>query len=128
MPELPSRLLTRERPRYTIGELVAVLFLSLQAVSVGYARFVPERFFCWGPFDFHARYVIEAEIGGEALTAAEIHGRYRFPQAGWDPSIYDVFSIIAQYESTYGARDGARVRVDYSINGHPPETWNWPPP
>jgi hypothetical protein len=115
-------------PARTVGELVGVLFLLLEVLSIGYARFVPERFFCWAPFDFHAQYVIEVDIGGDELTRAEIRRRYRFPPVGWDPSIHNVFSIIAQYESTDGAFDDARVRVDSSVNGHPREEWNWPPP
>jgi hypothetical protein len=111
------------------GEALGVLFLALQVTSIGYARLVPERFFCWAPFDIHTQYVVGVEVGGERLTSAAISQRYRYPSHGWEPrSIHNLFSIIAQYESAYGATDDARVVVDYSINGHPLERWTWPTP
>lgn len=117
----------RER-RLSAGEIVGILFLGLQAVSVAYAQTIPERFFCWAPYDIHTRYTIEVEIDGRTLSTREAQLRYRYSADGWEPrSIHNVFSMIAQYESTYGAPDGARVTVDYAINGRPPERWTWPP-
>ncbi len=111
------------------AEALGVLFLALQVASIGYARLVPERFFCWAPFDIHTHYVVEVEVGGERLTPEAIRQRYRYPSHGWEPrSIHNLFSIIAHYESEYGATDAARVVVAYSINGHPLERWTWPTP
>jgi len=111
------------------GEAVGILFLGLQVVSIGYARFVPERFFCWAPYDIHTHYTVEVEIDGRKLTEREVQLRYRYRSVGWEPrSIHNVFSMISQYESTYGSADDARVTVDYAINGRPRERWTWPAP
>jgi hypothetical protein len=67
------------------------------------------------------------EAHGSKLSPQEIQSRYRYRPQGWEPrSIHNLFSIIAQYESTYGSSDNARVTVDYAINGHPPQRWTWP--
>ena len=48
--------------------------------------------------------------------------------AGWEQrSIYNIFSIISQYEKTYGKNEDARVTIVYSINGHQEKVWNLKP-
>ncbi len=106
--------------RFTIG----IIFLLVQLSSVLYARFIPERFFCWAPYDEHTFYEISVEIHNHELTKNEIQNRYGFFAEGWEPrSIHNIFSMINQYESTYGKNEGATVRVLYAINGHEKELW-----
>ena len=113
--------------RLSIGEWLGVAFLALQVLSIAYHQTVPTRWFCWAPYDIHTRYTVHVEIDGRPLSLREAKLRYRYSSDGWEPrSIHNIFSMISQYESTYGAEDGARVTVDYSINGHPPEQWTWP--
>jgi hypothetical protein len=114
------------RPHW--GHVIGLLFLFIQLMSIGYARIIPERFFCWAPYDQHSRYRISVVLGDEELTNKQIKRRYRYRSAeAWESrSIHNLFSIIRQYESTYGKDDGALVKVTYSTNGHPREQWHWP--
>ncbi len=106
--------------RFTIG----VLFLLLQLMLVVYARFIPERFFCWAPYDEHSYYEISIEIDNQVLSKNEIQNRYGVYAQGWEPrSIHNILSIINQYESSYGKNDQAIVEVIYSINGHKKKLW-----
>ena len=90
--------------RKTIG----ILFIISQIVLIIYAKFVPERFFCWAPFDEHTYLDVDVEVNGEFLTKKQIEQRYRCKALGWEPrSINNIFSIIRQYESTYGKEDNA---------------------
>ncbi len=109
--------------------VVAVALLAFQIVMVGYARFVPSRYFCWAPMDSQNLYSITVVIGDRALSPAEIGARYRQPAEGgnWQ-AIQHVLDKVRQYEATYGLGDGARVTVVYTVNGGPEETWVWPPP
>ncbi|MBO6880782.1 hypothetical protein [Winogradskyella sp.] len=106
--------------RKTIG----ILFIISQIVLIIYAKFVPERFFCWAPFDEHTYLDIDVEVNGKLLTKKEIAKRYRYKSKGWEPrSINNVFSIIRQYESTYGKEDNASVKVKYATNGNEERIW-----
>ena len=108
------------KKRYLIG----VLFLFAQVISIVYARFTEERFFCWGPYDQHTYYEVTVKIDGMDLNKNEIEKRYRYKPMGWEPrSIHNVFSIIDQYESTYGQDQNAIVLVEYSTNGSEEKTW-----
>lgn len=107
--------------------IFGVLFLLVQVLSIIYARFVPERFFCWAPYDIHTEYVIHVRIDDQNLSKDEISKRYRYSSKGWDPrSIYNVISLVLQYETTYGKEEGAQVKIIYSINGKPAEVWEYP--
>ncbi len=109
------------------GSLIGLLFLALQLVSIGYARFIPERFFCWAPYDQHTHYRIDVVLVDGTMTAIDVRRRYRYASEAWEPrNIANVFSIIRQYESTYGKSDNARVTVIYSTNGRAEATWQWP--
>ena len=58
----------------------------------------------------------------------EAEKRYKYKMGGWEQrSIYNIFSIISQYEKTYGKNDEARVTIVYSINGHQEKVWNLKP-
>ena len=89
-----------------------------------YARFVPERFFCWAPYDQHTHYSISVVVNGESLSAKAVTNRYRYQVSAWEPRcISNIFSIVEQYESTYGENDNAEVEITYSTNGHPEQKW-----
>lgn len=106
--------------RYFFG----IAFLAFQVLLIVYARFIPERFFCWAPYDQHTYMDVEVVINNRKLTEKEIKERYHYRAVGWEKrSINNVFSIIKQYESTYGLNDYAKVLVTYSINGHKQQIW-----
>lgn len=112
------------RTKYRIG----LLFIGLQLISVLYARFIPERFFCWAPYDSHTLFETTVIINDTTLTQAEAEKRYKYKMKGWEQrSIDNVFSIIHQYESTYGLQDQALVFVTYSTNGKSQEVWQFRP-
>lgn len=107
--------------------IIGLIFLALQVCSIIYARFVPERFFCWAPYDIHTQFNISVAVDGKGLPSEEITDRYGYRSSGWDPrSIYNVLSIIEQYEATYGKEDQAVVTVIFSINGKPEQVWKLP--
>ncbi len=109
------------KTRFYIG----ILFLVLQIASVIYARFIPERFFCWGPYDNHTKFEVFVEIDGKLLSSDEAEKRYRYKMVGWEQrSIHNIFSLISQFETTYGSKENANVKVLYSTNGHPQKEWN----
>jgi hypothetical protein len=112
-----------------IRKTIGIAFLFAQCGSVLVARFIPERFFCWAPYDEHTSLETRVIIGDSELDAKEVNARYRYLVNGWEPrAIHNVFNIIQQYETTYGAGDSAEVIVTYSKNGHPQQTWRYPKP
>jgi hypothetical protein len=101
--------------------------LLFQLVMIGYARFVPARYFCWAPYDIQTEYRLGVSIGGRTLTAGEIRRRYRRPMRGVDNrSIQHVMDIVQQYEETYGRFDRAQVLMKYRINGKEEREWQYP--
>ena len=101
--------------------------LLFQIAMIGYARFVPSRYFCWAPYDIQSAYRLDVSIGGRTLTPAQIRSRYRRPKQGVDNrSIQHVMDIVEQYEQTYGAADHARVVMKYRINGKEEQEWQYP--
>jgi hypothetical protein len=67
-------------------------FLILQLCSVVYARFIPEKFFCWAPYDEHTNYQIKVNINGKDLSRSEIRSRYNYLSKGWElRSIDNIF-------------------------------------
>ncbi len=111
-----------------IRTLAAALLLGFQLFMIGYARFVPSRYFCWAPMDSQNLYSIAVEIDGHSLGPDEIEARYRQPATGgnWQ-AIQHALDKVQQYEETYGKDDDARVTVTFTVNGGPEETWSWPP-
>ncbi len=104
--------------------IIGTVFLFLQIGSIFYARFIPERFFCWAPFDQHTYMEIQVTINNNELSEIEILKRYRYKAKGWEPrSIDNVFNIIEQYERTYGLHEDAEVFIKYSTNRHQEENW-----
>lgn len=107
--------------------LLAVGLLLFQIIMIGYARFVPTRFFCWAPFDSLNLYQIQVTLAGKVLTPQEIKDRYRIESKGTDHrAISHVLLILKQYEETYGRNDNAHVQVVYSVNGRKEQSWEWP--
>src|SRR5436305_6275276 len=96
--------------------IAGIAILAFQLAMIGYARFVPSRYFCWAPYDIQSEYRIDVSVGGRKLTPAEIRSRYRRPRQGVDNrSIRHVMDIVQQYEETYGAEDQAQVMMKYRI-------------
>lgn len=111
--------------KLNISYSIGVLLLVAQFFSIMYARFIPERFFCWSPYDEHSYMEVSVIINGRELTEPEIRERYHYRAIGWEKrSINNVFYLIKQYETTYGIKDRAKVLVKYTINGHKEEIWN----
>ena len=109
------------KTRFYIG----LIFIALQVASIFYARCIPERFFCWGPYDNHTQFEVFVEINGQLLSSEQAEDRYQYKMKGWEQrSIYNIFSLITQYEATYGRQDNAKVKVVYATNGHPKQEWN----
>lgn len=103
---------------------IGILFILLQVGSIAYARFIPERVFCWAPYDTHVKFEVFVTIDGKTLTTEETVARYKHKMKGWEQrSIDNIFSLIAQYERTYGQADNAKVLMTYSINGHEEKEW-----
>jgi len=107
--------------------LIGGVILLFQLVMIGYARFVPSRYFCWAPYDIQSEYRLDVSIAGRPLTAAQIRSRYRRPKQGVDNrSIQHVMDIVRQYEETYGRNDHAQVVMKYRINGKAEQEWRYP--
>jgi hypothetical protein len=110
-----------------IRTIIGAGLLLFQLVMIGYARFVPARYFCWAPYDIQTEYRLDVSVGGRTLTAAEIRQRYRRPKKGVDNrSIQHVMDIVQQYEETYGRSDRAQVLMKYRINGKEEQEWQYP--
>ncbi len=110
-----------------INQLVGISFLAVQVIMIGYARFVPERYFCWAPYDEQTFYDIAVQVEGIPLSKSAIGKRYRYQNRGWESrTIQNIFDLIETYETTYGKEDNAQVTVTYETNGHPTKTWYFP--
>lgn len=102
------------------------IFFLVQVVGIIYSRFLEEKYFCWAPFDQISVYEIKAEINGVELSAEEIRNRYNLQRVGRENrSIHNVFSILRQYEESYGNQDIAEVKVTYWTNGKEQEEWTF---
>ncbi len=107
-----------------INQLIGISFLAIQVIMIGYARFVPERYFCWAPYDEQTLYDIVVEINGNPLSKRAIGQRYKYKNQGWESrTIQNIFDLIETYETTYGKNDNAQVTVTYETNGHAVKTW-----
>jgi hypothetical protein len=110
-------------PRFAIG----VLLLLAQAGPMLRARFAPDRYFCWAPFDQQTKYSIGVTIGDEGLADQQIRQRYRRPAQGVDNrSAHNLFDIITRAEQKFEKYGRSRVLVKYSVNGHEEREWTYP--
>lgn len=106
--------------------IIGILFLMVQVALIVYARFIPERFFCWAPYDIHTKFEVFVTIDGKVLSNEDVESRYGYKMKGWEQrSIHNVISLISQYERTYGKYDNAEVNMVYAINGHPEQKWTF---
>lgn len=102
------------------------IFFLLQVIGIIYSRFLDERYFCWAPFDQISLYEIKVEVNGVIYSKEQINRRYNLQGNGRENrSIHNVFSIIKQYEESYGREEKAVVKVIYSTNGKVKEEWNF---
>lgn len=107
---------------------IGLTFLGLQVGSIFYARFIPERFFCWAPYDSHVNFKTSVTINNKILSNEEAESRYQYKMQGWEQrSIHNIFYLITKYERTYGELDSAKVKINYSINGRKKAVWNLQP-
>jgi hypothetical protein len=106
---------------------VEAALLGVQVIGIAAARFGPERYFCWAPYDEITQFELVVMIDGRQLSAAEIQARYRLPDSTRDNrSSANVIGVIAQFERTYGAAEHAQVVLRYRVNGGSPRQWQWP--
>jgi hypothetical protein len=94
---------------------------------IGYARFVPSRYFCWAPYDMQTDYELDVAVNGRKLSPPEIRRRYRRPQKGSDNrSVQHLIDILQGYEERYGHGDRTAIVMRYCINGKELREWRWP--
>jgi len=107
-----------------VAFITGAAFLLIQVFSIIYAQFIPERFFCWAPYDQHTYYEVQVQLKDSFLTTDAVKKRYGYKAKGWEPRDFDnIISIINQYERSYGSNDDIKVSILYSINGRPKEIW-----
>jgi hypothetical protein len=106
---------------------IGVALLAFQVFMIGYARFVPSRYFCWAPYDTQTDYRLDLSVNGKKLTAKQIQARYKRPKAGSDNrSPQHVMDILQGYDETYGKADRAEIVMKYRVNGREEREWRWP--
>lgn len=107
-------------------KFIILAFFSLQLIGIGYSRFQDERYFCWAPFDQISIYEIEVKVNGLDLSPEEIKKRYGLTTPGRENrSIHNVFSIIEQFERTYGIDDAVSLKVSFITNGKEQLEWSF---
>ena len=118
-----------KHPFRQFGLILGIGFLLLQLALIVHARFIPERYFCWAPFDQCTRYRIEVSIAGKPLDPEAISARYHIAADFWDArAAANILSVVRRYETTLGRHDKAEVRIYHTVNGRPERLWTWPPP
>lgn len=110
--------------RHLKRSLAALLILG-QIAGIVAARFVPERFFCWAPYEEVTLFEIEATLDSRPLTSGEIQERYGMARNGrQDRSIHNVISVLRWRESR--EKNPVTVRLNFTTNGRPQQVWAWP--
>jgi hypothetical protein len=108
--------------------VIGAALLAFQVLMIGYARFVPSRYFCWAPYDIQTEYRLEVTVNGKRLNAKQIQARYRRPKAGTDNrSPQHVIDILQGYEERYGRGEQTAIVMKYRVNGREEQEWRWPP-
>ena len=106
---------------------VAVCLLLFQLGMIVRARFSEARYFSWAPHDVMWDFDLSVDVGGEELGHEQALRRYRIRRRKrHEHAIEHVKLAIRQFETTYGAGEGANVTLTYRRNGGPMETWSWP--
>ena len=94
-------------------------------MGIAVARFVPERYFCWAPFEETSFYEIEATLKGNSLTPAAILDRYGLGYRGRNNrTIHHVIAVLRWQEEH--SDEQAEVRLKYRTNGGEEQIWEWP--
>ena len=105
---------------------IAVNFFVLQIILIIWARFAPERYFCWAPHDCQTEYELTVFVNGRELTPEEIKQRYHHPKKYRDVrSSGNVKGWIMQHARTYGRNEESVVIMNYQVNGIQQEPWTW---
>src|SRR3954447_9605481 len=116
----------RESRGALMRTIAGVSILAFQLAMIGYARFVPSRYFCWAPYDVQTEYWIKTVVNGRKLTGAEIRERYRRAQHGTDNrSPQHVIDILEGVETRYAHTGHAEVTMRYRVNGKEEQVWRW---
>ena len=109
--------------------VIPILLLVFQLCAIGYARFVPTRYFCWAPFDTQTEYSATSVVNGHRLTAAQFRRRYRRTEHGFDnrspQHVIDMFEQEEEKRAKLG--DKATIVMKYRVNGTELHEWDWPP-
>ena len=107
--------------------VIPALLLIFQICAIGYARFVPTRYFCWAPYDTQTVYDAQATVNGHTLTALEFLHRYRRQQHGGDNrSPQHVIDMLAQAEAKHKSEgDNTTIEMRYRVNGKEWREWHW---
>lgn len=109
--------------------IIGLALLAFQIGAISYARFVPERYFCWAPFDMQTDYRLQVTVNGRRLSDDEIQRRYRRPSHGTDNrSSHHIMDIVAQAERRYHARECTEVIMTYRVNGKQEQRWQYRQP
>lgn len=113
--------------RITLRKSFISLFFALQIIGIVVTKFSDVKYFCWAPYDEISRYKISVMLEGDKLDSREIQHRYRTSAKGRENrSISNLISVIRQYETTYGSKQNAIVKLSYLTNGHEERVWIWP--
>ena len=108
---------------------IPILLFAFQLGAIGYARFVPTRYFCWAPYDTQTDYLATSTVNGKQLSSAEFRARYRRPMRGFDnraPShVTDMLEQVEMKRAKLGEQ--AEVVMKYRVNGKETREWRWPP-
>src|SRR5580692_4351342 len=109
--------------------VIPMLLFAFQLGAIGYARFVPTRYFCWAPYDIQTDYVATSIVNGHSLTASEFRQRYRRSRRGTDNrSPWHVIDMLRQVEEKRAALgEKTTIVMQYRVNGKDPREWRWPP-
>lgn len=112
-----------------VPKIIGIIFLFVQCISIGVATTIPEKFFCWAPYDEHTLLRTKVVIDTTELTYNQINQRYRYSLNDWEPrAVHNVLDLVEQYERTYGSQDSANVIIEYTTNGNPSKVWVYPKP
>ena len=107
-------------------KFLGIIYLVAQLGLIVYARFIPERYFCWAPHDMQTEFEFTAFVNGRELNENEIYQRFQMHKKDRNArAAANVKDVIVQHSRTYGKNDESLVIMNYTINGIPQEPWQW---
>ncbi|MEM8706644.1 MAG: hypothetical protein AAGE98_09320 [Actinomycetota bacterium] len=118
------------RLRSNWRRLVVAAVLTVQVVTVAYARTTDTRYLAWAPYDQISFYELDVEVDGEALSAEEIVGRYSLrlwleegaARGRENRSIAHVLTYVQRAEADATELE---IVIRASVNGRPVEVHTW---